>query len=295
LTRRAAPVNDPAAEILELLRSYPRCRFQSLILQKINTLYLSLRGHLSDQIREIGFCRQRLVELSDLLASGFGAARFPGGASLPQADQLLFANNCSSLEEAAHCLENTLSAADILAFDHKIQELLRPQFRALVNVCMASSSHIVQMLTVAMHQEGLTFLETRLQGENVVDLYLNFISKTSETSQGTVQHYLATVLERAAPSLLPIGEDRNLTLAAVPSAPASNDFRNLLKQWFPEVRIITWSNPDEILFYREHFQVFLAALPQLSKQAMEIYRQRLLADPLAVHSRNDITEWLDPA
>src|SRR5262249_35922345 len=52
-----------AADVVELLRSYARWRFESLVLQLVIGAYVSLRGQLSDQLREINFCRVRLGEL----------------------------------------------------------------------------------------------------------------------------------------------------------------------------------------------------------------------------------------
>ena len=37
------------ADVLELLRTYPKWRFQSLVLQQASSAFLSLRGHLSDE------------------------------------------------------------------------------------------------------------------------------------------------------------------------------------------------------------------------------------------------------
>ena len=54
-------------DIFELVRTYTKTRYHSLVLTHLNRLYVSLRGHLSDQIREVGFCRARLGELQTLL------------------------------------------------------------------------------------------------------------------------------------------------------------------------------------------------------------------------------------
>ena len=56
-----------AGDVVELLRGYPKWRFQSLVLQQASSAFLSLRGHLSDELREINFCRVRLAELQRLL------------------------------------------------------------------------------------------------------------------------------------------------------------------------------------------------------------------------------------
>src|SRR5262249_27442265 len=65
-----------AEEVLELLRSYPKCRLQGLVLEYMASAFVSLRGHLSDELREMNYCRTRLGELQRRLSehaeSGMG-------------------------------------------------------------------------------------------------------------------------------------------------------------------------------------------------------------------------------
>ncbi len=51
-------------ELVELLKAYPKCSYQGLVMQRITALYVSLRGLLSDQLREVDFCRARLQDLA---------------------------------------------------------------------------------------------------------------------------------------------------------------------------------------------------------------------------------------
>ena len=64
-----------AADICELVRTYAKTRYHSLVLTHLNRMYVGLRGHLSDQIREVGFCRDRLSELLRLLQPASGPAK----------------------------------------------------------------------------------------------------------------------------------------------------------------------------------------------------------------------------
>src|SRR5690606_21510722 len=61
-TRRAAPL---AGDLYECVRYYPKWRYQSLVLRRVIELYVTLRGQLSDLVREVGFVRQRLGELQE--------------------------------------------------------------------------------------------------------------------------------------------------------------------------------------------------------------------------------------
>ena len=71
---RARPRSTFGTDLFELIRLYAKTRYQCFVLDHINRLYVSLRGHLSDQVREVGFCRTRLTELAGLLEAEAGAA-----------------------------------------------------------------------------------------------------------------------------------------------------------------------------------------------------------------------------
>jgi eukaryotic-like serine/threonine-protein kinase len=77
----AAKARPPAtaAEVGELLRQYARSRYDGLVLQQVIAVYVSLRGQLTDQLREINFCRVRLGEL--LHAFGAGLPPLPDPVS----------------------------------------------------------------------------------------------------------------------------------------------------------------------------------------------------------------------
>src|SRR5205814_739580 len=61
---RSWPRRGPTPEQLnELLRTYAKSRYQSLVLQQVLSVYVSLRGCLTDVLREINFCRVRVQEL----------------------------------------------------------------------------------------------------------------------------------------------------------------------------------------------------------------------------------------
>ena len=97
-TRRGkASASNQAIELFELLRLYPKYRYQSLVLQRVNTLYVSLRGQLSDQLREVDFCRARLGELVTTFEDPREAARRADG---PTAGRCPLPEGCKSLDEA---------------------------------------------------------------------------------------------------------------------------------------------------------------------------------------------------
>src|SRR5262249_25676998 len=85
-------------ELLEILQAYPKCQFQSLVLQKVQSFYVSLRGLLSDQLREVDYCRGRLRELA-----GKFETEAKGTATLMDRNvawQLLLPEGCETIDAA---------------------------------------------------------------------------------------------------------------------------------------------------------------------------------------------------
>src|SRR5207248_184084 len=151
---------SPETELLELLRSYPKCRYQSLVLHHITRLYVSMRGLLSDQIREVGFCRQRLGELAKLVED----KQAPAGTEEDRPvrrnsarEKFLLPAGCTELDDALRQMEEKIGKEDLLAFDQVVQQLLQQQFQALVHVCMGPSS-VVKSLAPALILEAEKFL-----------------------------------------------------------------------------------------------------------------------------------------
>ncbi len=284
-TRKSAQTNPNfGAELLELLRSYPKVRYQSLILQQITALYVSLRGLLSDQLREIGFCRHRLTELVHLIEPPLAAE---ANLTPPAADKCLLPQGCPSLEAAVTQIDDGVTAEHLLAFDKQVQELLRRQFRALVHVCMASSTEIKTLAPALLH-EAVAFLHARLAGSNVVDLYRE---QFADTESHLLHDDLMAAYDEAAPELARMAGAQEISLIALPAGTPGEALQEPLRRTFPHAKIVDAGGSDEILLYREDPHLVLADLEQLGPIAQEAYRKKSAQDPSSLHSRTDITDW----
>jgi hypothetical protein len=165
--RRTPTQPGPAIEVLELLRNYPKWRYQSLVLARVNTLYISLRGQLSDQLREVDYCRARLTELLGMLTP----PETNGRRGAPVAGRCLLPAGCRSLDEAVRRLDKAVGPEQLVELDRRIQTLVRKQCRALVRVCLTSATVLRGLLPVLL-QEVRKFLEPRLDASDVTQLYL---------------------------------------------------------------------------------------------------------------------------
>src|SRR5208282_2821008 len=129
MSQRPAGANISAADLFELVRTYTKTRYHSLVLGHLNRLYLGLRGHLSDQIREVGFCRQRLGELHALLKPLPPQHKH----ELVHSDQrVLFPPGCVELKDAVAQLSQTIGPDDLLHFDEIVQDWITNHCQALL-------------------------------------------------------------------------------------------------------------------------------------------------------------------
>ena len=154
------------ATCVELLRAYPKWRFQSLVLQQASSAFLSLRGHLSDELREINFCRVRLAELQRLLEA-------PPDTSLsePRAGRLVLPAGCKDLGEAVDGFLAGVGPEALLELDGRVQAVIRSQFTALVHICLASGN-LLKNVEAAMLETAREFAGEVVGETNAAELFL---------------------------------------------------------------------------------------------------------------------------
>jgi hypothetical protein len=278
--------NNTAEELINLLKSFAKSRYQSLILFHVNRLYLSLRGYLSDQIREVGFCRQRLGELAGFFtvppSDPKKEARSPSAAG----EQFLLPEGCSRVEEAIAALDKQIGAEQLAAFDQEMQALVQKDYRALVQVC-TGPSQVVKNLGPAMLSAAEAFLEPFLEGASVADLFI----KQKGGGKGDPRDELLSAYDEAAPAIAKTGAGKEVCVAIVPKDEPGVELEDALGDVLPGVKVVGTERRDEIIFYREQLQLTAEDLEQLGPAAQEAYRQRQSHDPGSLHCREDIVEW----
>jgi eukaryotic-like serine/threonine-protein kinase len=283
---RRTGASPPAniAELQEMLRAYPKVRYQSLIMARVTALYVSLRGQLSDQLREVDFCRARLGELHALFAS----ARTVAGSSGPAAGRYLFADGCKSLDEAVRKLDAGVTASALVELDARMQVLIRKHFKALVHVCMATAN-VLKTLAPAMQKETRAFLRGRMGEINVAEIFLQQDANRSDAKE-RLEDELAEGYERAAPEVVASPPAQELNVFAVPPGQGEEQVRELARLAIDK-NIVAAPSMDEITIYREHTLGCLADLKQLGPAGQDAYHKMVAREHFTPHCRADIVEW----
>ncbi|MBM3983668.1 MAG: hypothetical protein FJ304_26040, partial [Planctomycetes bacterium] len=271
-----------AAEVLDLLRSYPRKRLQLHVLDMALSVFRKLAGNAPEYLREINFCRATLGELQAALVKDAAPAPTSTGPG-----KMILPDGCKDLTAAADQFLAGLPAEDLLAFDEKLQKDINRKFRGLGSVCLKpiekGPAFRELMLTKARE-----FLDTKLDHSDPAAVFFR-----ARTQKGTAEPLLAEAFDEATPDLTPVGADKphELVVFGAPPGPDGDRLLALAKSAVPSADLIPAPLPDDICFYRELPQVPLTDLPQLGAHAREAYLHMGTDHP--PHARTDVP-WAAP-
>jgi serine/threonine protein kinase len=275
-----------AADVLELLRSYARHRWQELVLNQLASAFVTLRGHLADEMREINACRVRLAELQRLLAEQTD----PDPAQVRDGGRCIFPAGCQGLEDTIKEFLSGIGPEELHELDVRVEAMLRKRFLALVNVCL-SRANVLKDVQAALLETAEEFVAGRVSAQNVAEMFLERHPDPEEAAGE-----LAGFFDEAAPD--PLGPkgllDRaaEVCVLAAPPGEAGDRLRELARQAAPVEEPHTaapgLNAADEIVLYRELSNLPLAELEQLGPVGHDAYAQMSNADHFTPHSRTDV-------
>ncbi len=285
--RTAASANRKAlllAETQELLRDYPKTMYQCLLLRQAGIVFLTLRGHLADEIREISFCRNRLGELVHELES---ATESTQANSL--STQYLYPAGCKDLREAVEHFEKQIGEDALDELDTHMEAMLKKQFTALVNVCLAGGN-VLKDVEAAMRQATQQFLANRLGEMNVAEMFLREHPEEDEARTAFTGIFDGITPQLTAPATLcsQKSQPAEVCVLAAPLGPAGDRLRSLAVQSKPDIEWRNACGGEDILLYRECANLPLSELPQLGPLAQDAYRQLNNTEHFTPHCRCDV-------
>jgi hypothetical protein len=276
-----------ATEVLELLRAFPKKRYQAMIAGFVLTVYRGMLGSAPEFLREVNYCRERLADVS--LMSEQAARSDSAIASKLGHSRDLFPGGQNDLEEAARALIAELTPDDLAGFDGSVQQQLRRQFQSLVSYCLEQGGHAAPLLEL-IERQAEDYLTNRLGAQDAAEV---FFAHFGSDEQGA-HRAIAAALTEATPDLSsrrPM--TRTVTALAVPPGPAGDRLHQLTDNALPEMAVLRASSVDDLVIYREVGNVPLTDLPALSPSGREAY-QKLCDSDTPPHARRDI-RWQLPS
>jgi hypothetical protein len=235
------------------LRSYPRWRYQGLLLRQIAAVYVALRRQLADQIAELGLCRTRLVAMLD-------AVKAP--APDPTPSNWLLPPGCATVVDAA---ERLAHPDDVRELDRRAQHHLQESAGGLARACLTAGD-LSKALGPALVELAEAIVEPR-RGDDAAALFL---------ARHPGPEGLQTLWAAAAP---PLAGDEVTTIAAPES------LRDMARQAFgPDVAFTP--SADEVAVVRS-VRLPLTALPPLGPDGKAAFQKRKAAGKTS-HARMDV-------
>jgi hypothetical protein len=277
-------------QVIELCRNYPRWRFQSLLLQYLASSFVGMRGHLSDELREVNFCRVRLNELLRLFEEAPEETLSPKQArDQGSIGRMLFVDDCRSLPEAVTHFMDGLTADHLLELDSRMEAMLQGSFTALVNVCL-TNQNVLRQVEKNMLETAAAYASELLPAASVAGLFLD-----QNPDPTGAEGELADFYQQAGPELSqgrsPISGPPPLELSVL-AAPADGDSEQLLamlKEAMPQAEIQTAASAEDVLIYRERINLPLLGLEHMGALGQDAYTQMTSTDHFTPHTRTDVT------
>ncbi|MFO0811317.1 MAG: tubulin-like doman-containing protein [Gemmataceae bacterium] len=277
----AAKQAGAASEVLDLLRAYPKKRYQAMVAKFVLNVYRSMVSEAPECLREVNFCRQRLSEVQTALEQAATADAAQGAALGPGRD--LFPGGGATVDEAARNLVESLAPEELLELDTKVQYQVRRQFKAVSSYCVEASGQSAPMAELFARQCE-EFLAPRLAEATAAEVFFQHYSDAQ-----TAQRDLAAAFGDAEPELQPSkpNRDAEVCIFATPAGDFGDNLQVLAAEAMPDATLLPADSRDDVVVYRELRLLPLAELPQLGPTAREAY-ESLCGSETPPHARADI-------
>jgi serine/threonine protein kinase len=316
------------ADLFEWLRCYGQCQYESLVQQQIIAAYVSLRGHLSDQLREINYCRVRLGELLQAFGGGDEqpttlslrrrkrdtAHTSPGEDKERQQDSN--GSNDPAHPRSSHetmlspslhdrpgrllfptgCASLTEAVFGYLqALTSEDVQQFDEQVQGMIRKQFGAlvhvcltSANVLKHLEGALLEEGEHFAASRLPAAEVAEVFF-----TQAGTEDMAQNAITTAFDEATPELgirySQLGmQPPEVAVLLAPPGEAGERFRALAERALEDADLVVGASPDDIVLYRELPRLALADLLDRAQAGYEAYRHMASVEHFTPHSRSDI-------
>ncbi|MFM7151116.1 MAG: tubulin-like doman-containing protein [Gemmataceae bacterium] len=282
-------------EAIEQLRSYSKNRYQLLIVHHLITTFLSLRGHLSDELREVNLCRVRLGDLAKLFEADSAVLQAANHALMKRLTmdghhnkRIFYFSGCHFFSEAITVCSGAFSESHVLELDNRIEAMLQKNFTALVNVCL-TNANILRDVKDSMMSLSQEFVKETLSQDSVCAMFLSEFSDPA-----AAREEIQTAFKDASPDppldpsqAIQAGAEQRCILILTEDDDGKT-FQQLFRQALPGVDFKPSPSNDDIVILRELDNLPVEQVEQMGPVGLNAYLQMSSAENLTPHSRSDV-------
>jgi hypothetical protein len=291
--------NRSMRHFLEQLRAFARLRLQEDLLDSTARCYRAIQTEIESQMRDIGFCRSRLVQV--LMAMDSPLSNLPAHADSPigmseeSLQQTLHPTNTvqvvlpagdKHIDRSVKRVLKSVNEKELLRLENALQKLVLESRGGLVGLCRINAD-LLRTLVAPMIEQTTAFLGELLPSTDVAEVE----TTSARAIQEGIAARIADYHDRAHPPCDSTAEDR--TFVIVPESATGRDFAREVHETLPSALTIpVLGSTTDLMFCREQGCMEPSELLSLLSSCLPAYYQSLASPHTNPHARFDVTEWM---
>jgi eukaryotic-like serine/threonine-protein kinase len=308
---------------MESLSHFARQRLAEEVITAGRQFFAALHSRLSERLRDLGFCRQRLRHLQESLdeaphdpdyemeATRAGADLGVSHSPLPSAEsfweairqsetaRVVLPEGENDLERSAVRFLQRLSPEQWVELDQELHErVLLPQ-GGLHKACV-NGGELGRVLTGPLMDEAARILGEHLPIMDVAQILGSEFGVTPEPASLSrpigaspeVASPIMAYLERATPLLAVKGDARQHPFLLVPASPAGKALAEAVAAALPDVKLVRVPGQSDLMFCREQGELGVEDLQRVLRACHVAYNALVSAPQTSPHARFDVLDWL---
>ena len=291
--------NRSMKHFLDQLRAFAQLRLQEDLLDATARCYRAVQDEIETQLRDLSSCRNRLVNMLQVLDSPFGPAASPSDSPIARSEetlaqtlhptnttQVVLPRGETHIDRSVLQVLQSVKAPDLLRLEHALQKLVLESRGGLTSLCRINAD-LFRTLLAPMVEQTTAFLGDLLPSMDVAEVELS----ASQAMRVEVAARVSDYHERAHPPWESTAEAR--TFVIVPDSESGKEFAAAIKRTLPSALTIPVDgSATDLLFCREQGCMQPSELMALVSMCLPAYYQSLASPQTNPHARFDVTEWM---
>jgi eukaryotic-like serine/threonine-protein kinase len=298
---------------MDHLAAFSRQCLTEEVLHAGELFFAALHGKLSERLRDMGFCRQRLRHLQEKLgaqadddntdSAPSGSGLGSGGSPTPSPESfwesirrsatvaVVLPNGVTDLDTAATHFATSLKPEQRTQLDQALQEGVLGPLGGLHAAC-SNASDPMRTFVMPLLDQAAAFLDQHLPITDVAQVEMDTARASGQNVSAQIREYL----NRATPLIEGKGGNQQVGFVLIPATDAGKAYAELAQQAAPDLQQVRVPGQAHLMFCREQGYLSMDDLHRLMRPYRAAYEEAAVVPQASPHSRFDILDWmpLDP-
>jgi hypothetical protein len=300
---------------MDQLSHYAHVKLAEELAVSAKQCLLNLCQRLNERQRDLGFCKQRLLNLQHNLQFGWKSDDGDLATTRPAADltltitptpdidqlaqsmrqaatsRVVMPDGQSDLGQAALQFLQSLHSDHWLLLDKVLYERVLLPYGGLDGVCI--NADLTRQLANPLLVEASKFLADRLPTMDVADI-LNSEMEIygGEEHSSALKRQANDYLDLAQPLVPAKGTTSVHSFVLLPASVAGKALSDAIEEQFPDMKLVRMSGNADLMFMQEVGGLAARSIDGLLRDSQAAYQASVSNPVSSPHARFDITDWL---